>query len=242
MHVARPSAPGAATLWSSHRHLALSCCRDVKDHGQHHVDVLSPSDTYVGTSITTYSKLVLPNVPSLNPATAVPRHNGKASLQVLPPVQGQALPQVQVLPWCAGPQDPHLRCGHEEGRCGPVPRLHPPGQVSDWDEHAQVEGALCLRRMMLLAPPGHVCSSSRAGHCLPEWFSIFAWSSVRTHAGWLQAIARTSMKSPCLQWTRLALVSPIQRLGLSATLFHSDLMQTPTYRQWDSSYRRLRSF
>lgn len=53
------------------------------------------------------------------------------SSEVLPPDQEQAVPEVAVLPGRPRPEDPHLRCGHEEEERGRVPVLRAPGELGE---------------------------------------------------------------------------------------------------------------
>lgn len=49
---------------------------------------------------------------------------------MLPPDQGEAIPEIAILPWCPRPQDPYLRRRDEEERSRRVPILRPPQMES----------------------------------------------------------------------------------------------------------------
>lgn len=84
-------------------------------------------------------------------------------LQVLPADQEQALPQVPLLPWCAGPQDSHFRCGRKEGSSGHLPRLRAHGQVSsEQATPVRSRGVLSKARSSRTRAPVDGCGSRMA--------------------------------------------------------------------------------
>ena len=110
---------------------------------------------------------------------AVVRRSGK----VLSADQEQAVPEVPLLPRCARPEDPHLRCWCQEGCGGLVPLLRAHGQVRQdraaplaaW--HLVCQAASCDLLLELQVPRCCRVQKSTCSRTVPALFApaVLCW-------------------------------------------------------------------